>query len=318
MRYNPEWEEHVPEGQDPRSIAHERDRRRYLAVREELAAGGARRGELDGLYWLFRMAQEYEQVAPIVRSVPWMERLAVGYIDPEMDGIGPAFGLIAYANVPPDAQEAVRERARLQQAEFGVDAGPWFRLAIRIGERMNQLAVTSPSRAQVTHRVGNPAHGTSGYLLPRHAVDRGQHVTFYDGAHGDVIGDFGECIDAVVVSHSDGYPRGLRRHRCARGIGPGSAVEVTDQNGTVHNCNVLDIDLSFGVVMHTVFPVRFTFDWSSSANGDSGALIKARPCGEPLGMHQGAIFITHGVASQLAYGLCLYQLEDFGGLEFLR
>ena len=69
------------------------------------------------------------------------------------------------------------------------------------------------------------------------------------------------------------------------------------------------------MVQSRVFPIRFTYDWGTSAPGDSGALVLADPCGEPLGMHQGEVVAKSLGGGWAAYALCLYQLEDFGGLE---
>lgn len=94
-------------------------------------------------------------------------------------------------------------------------------------------------------------------------------------------------------------------------------MEVVDQNSAVHHCAIVDMDLNFGVTAHWAFPIRFAYDWSTSQPGDSGALICGQPCGEPAGMHQGTFDVTDpaGNVSNIAYALCLYQLEDYGGME---
>ncbi len=316
MQFNADWIELVPSRRDPEDFQDPLARAAYQRAQQELEVAGVP-VQLDALYWVFRLAQETDQLNRISRGVPWLDRLAVGFIDPETDALEPAFGLVGYANVPRGIEIDREVFSPDRLGNLGVDAGPWFPLAIRVGARVDETAITAPSSALATCWVRNHRTGGEGWLVPYHAVDLAGPVSFDDGSTGRVTDNFGDCIDAVIVNSSSGPPSGLTPTRSVRGLSASTPVEVLDQRGVGHSATIVDVDINLGIVTHNLFPIRFSYDWSTSAPGDSGALITAEPCGEPVGMHQGAFDGTdrRGNPSKIAYGLCLYQLEDYGGLE---
>ena len=287
----------------------------YGRARAELGEFGVP-VQLDTLYWQFRIAQDAEVLLPIASSVPWLDRLTVGFLDPEIDGRS-GFGVIAYSNLPDDRPATeVLERGRTDRDEVSV-AGRRFPVAVRAGPRVPQVALVAPANALAATWGFSHRSGREGWLVPWHAVDVNQIVTFDDGSTGTVTDTWGDCIDAVLVSSTFGPPQGLSRTSAVRGLSSALTVEVSDQNAAAHTCAVLDVDLNLGVTAGYRFPIRFSYNWTTSQAGDSGALITAQPCGEPVGMHQGIARIAGltGTTRSVAYGLCLYQLEDFGGLE---
>lgn len=320
MRFQEEWLELIGAAADLTNVPDPRVATAFSRIRDERESYGVRQ-QLAALSWVFRIAVETEQLNRVAAEVPWLDRLAIGFITPEADGRAADFGVIAHVDHPAPLAYRSRFGKVLDRGMSIKAAGREFPVAVRIATRIPQAATVSPSRARATCWVQHPLKSIDGWLVPFHAVSSGgrfaPRIVFDDGSSGVVVENYGECIDAVVVDSSLGAPPALRRMWCARGIGPGTAVTVEDRFGFLHSCTVLDIDVSLGVVSHPLFPIRFSYDWASSAKGDSGALVMDSTVGQPLGMHQGALraFATAGAPSTVAYGLCLYQLEDYAGLE---
>lgn len=275
--------------------------------------------QLDALAWTFLIAQETEQLDAIYRSVPWLDHIAVGYHDPELDGVPAGFGIVAYATTfePLPPHELISDD-RARSLDVRVE-GQQFPLVVRAGPRTRQAQVVGPTQALTTIWVRSGRVGGSGWLMPHHATSGGSTVWYDDGTTGTVIESFGDCIDAVIADTAN-PPAGLTQTQCVRGISQGMPVELVDQGGVPRNHTIVDIDVNLGVLRSKRFAVRFTYDWSTSVPGDSGALLWANPCGEPCGMHQGSIEVldTQGQLQRLAYGLCLYQLETYGQLEVFQ
>jgi len=322
MPFDSSWAEVVPPPPAQEGLIHE-DRNAgpiYQQALAELEQVGDPDDIRASLSWIFRLALEDEFISDILRTAPSLDRLAVGFIDPEIDPIGPAFGFVAYSRSlreQSDEPEHVSIRNAVAELSREVD-GVFIPVSLHPGERNQEVRVTSPSSAFATTWAKN-AQGSEGWLVPRHAVDVNSSVDFSDGSRGGVSLDWDLCIDTALVG-SIPRPPGLHKENCLRAIAPKMQVEVTDQHGTQHNAVVVDVDFNLAVVRHKLFPIRFSYDWPSSKRGDSGALVLANPCGEIVGMHQGSITVqgSAGSAAKRAYALCLYQLEDHGGLEMYR
>jgi hypothetical protein len=320
VRFQNGWLSLVPPVGDTEQFDDPLVHQAYGRARSELDNAGIP-VHLDALYLVFRIAAETEQLNQLAGRVPWLDRIAIGFIDGEIDGIASSFGLICYANLPD--QELTNEYVDTAgfAGQFGVDAGSYFPAVIRAGTRVPQVSITSPSAALATTWSKSTRTRSGGWLVPSHAVDSSCQVHFSDGSQGKVTESWGSCIDAVIVTPTSGADRSdLVQKTCVRGISPGTTVSVEDATGTIHTATILDVDVNLGVVRHSLFPIRFSYDWTTSSPGDSGALVTATPCGEPVGMHQG-MFTWHpqsAAPTRHAYALCLYQLEDYGGLEVYR
>ena len=307
MPFQDSWLTHVAE-RAPLDDVETATRARLDQVFGELADSP---GAANAYSWVVRIAQETEQLEEIERHVPLLDRLSVGFLDPELDG-DEGFALIAYSSANLD----VAATAAAETADVTLLAGGrQFPVVIRTSKRERQAGLVSPTKAMLTCYGKSSHFAATGWLTCQHAVGTSGSVTYSDGSGGNVAADWGECIDAALV---DGGPRGPSTHvPCLRGVAGAVKVRTEDQKGTPVFATIVDVDINVGVVKATRFPIRFTYDWTTSVPGDSGAMIYADPCGEPLGMHQGRVTVTSagGVSKPLAYGLCLYQLEDFGGLE---
>lgn len=304
MRFEEHWLDYVP--RRPELALDDATGAAYQRCMRELAGEGRAQ---DALAWVFRLAQEREQLGRIGATVPWLDRLALGFFDPEVDG-PEGFGLIAYSVVP---LPGIVDRPVAEAPDVRVD-GTEFRTVVRTAMRSQEANMLAPKVAAVACFGRSSRVVQNGWLTCRHAVDVGGMVSFDDGSTGHVVDDWHDCIDAVLVGSGPAPPVGSERVPCIRGVAPGIAVAVTHRHGPSAGVyTIVDVDLNVGVVRSDLFPIRFTYDWEKSANGDSGALVLAHPCAEPLGMHQGRFLDGFGAGK--AYGLCLYQLEDWGGLE---
>ena len=283
-------------------------RARLEQVFDELADSP---GAANAYSWVVQIAQETEQLDQIERGVPLLDRLSVGFLDPEVDG-SEGFALIAYSSANLDVAAA----AAAQTAEIALHAGRReFPVVIRTSRRERQVRLVSPKTALLTCYGRSSHFAKTGWLTCQHSVGSSGSVTYSDGSTGSVAADWGECIDAALV---DGGPAGPGYPvNCLRGVAGAVKVRTEDQTGTSILATIVDVDVNVGVVKATRFPIRFTYDWACSSRGDSGAMVYADPCGEPLGMHQGKVTVSSpgGGSMPLAYGLCIYQLEDFGGLQ---
>ena len=306
MAFDSSWLRHVSE-RAPLDDIDEATRARVNQVLDELVDFP---GASNAYSWVVQLAQETEQLDQVERRVPLLDRLAVGFLDPELDG-EEGFGLIAYSSANTD----VAAGARAQTSDLPVRAGGrQFPVVIRTSQREHQVALASPTKAMLACYGTSSDFAATGWLTCQHAAGSGS-VTYSDGSSAKVVADWGECIDAALV---DGGPSGPAIHvPCLRGVAGAVPVRTVDQTGTPVSATIVDVDINVGVVKASRFPIRFTYDWATCSSGDSGAMVYADPCGEPLGMHQGKVTVTghHGGTKVFAYGLCLYQLEDFGGLR---
>lgn len=317
MHYQEWWSRSVPSTNGMPPLA-EPAGQAYDSAQGELRALGVPDQLRDALYWVFRIAEETEQLNSLAASVPWLDRLAMGFTDEGEAGQDPSFGIICYTNVPEDvAPSAITDSF---QGPTSINVGDHsFPAVIRVGARVPQVGITSPSQALVTIWSRSRRAQQGGWLVPAHAVDPSQKVGFSDGTSGTVTDSWGSCIDAMLVTPTKSVVAPTNLCKATRGITPGMKVSVVNSKQQSFQASIVDVDVNLGVVRHHLFPVRFSYDWPCSAQGDSGALVVASPCGKPAGMHQGMFkSASASGVSTLAYALSLYQLEDYGGLVILK
>ena len=167
-------------------------------------------------------------------------------------------------------------------------------------------------------RIRRSTAPKEGWLLPFHAISRGigLAVSYTDGSSGTVIDSLGSCMDAVVASSSNPPSSpGVQQRSADLALAAGLTVRVTDQNGNVVRAlTLMDVDVNIGLLNYQKAPIRLTYDWSTSAPGDSGALVSNDATGAPVAMHQGTSWMRDPSGAQLldrnnnpvrrAFGIC--------------
>ena len=124
--FDPAWAELIPEHADIDRIPDELTRSDFYRAAEELRAAGSPERDIAALSWVFRLAQESATLSRIASSLPWLDRIAVGFLDPALDLDGPGFGYVAYSSLDPASAsdfnvDILRGRAR---EEFGMEVPP--------------------------------------------------------------------------------------------------------------------------------------------------------------------------------------------------
>jgi hypothetical protein len=142
-------------------------------------------------------------------------------------------------------------------------------------------------------------------------------VAFSDGGSGRLLDQFGECVDAVVVSSTNPH----LEHMPSRASWPlvaGQPLYITDSPGKHVPVSIMDVDLNLGVLRSALFPIRFSTDWSGQP-GQSGALIiepiQEEPAGSYLGVLRPTITSPAG-GTAIGFAQSCYQLETATGMEF--
>ncbi len=92
---------------------------------------------------------------------------------------------------------------------------------------------------------------------------------------------------------------------------PANGGTVDLEFSTTQLATILDVATNLGVQDSSRFPLRFSLNVAGQP-GDSGSLITATPCGEPLGVYLGA-FTSNGATNGV--GLAFSQLAVLIGLE---
>ena len=182
-----------------------------------------------------------------------------------------------HVDAPAEALRSGRFAESFPRTELEVrDRAVSFPVVPRVGVHELQVALTNPSNALVAawatlHRNSSPL---SGWLLPFHAVGAsGAAVDYDDGTAGRVVESFGACIDAAVAS-TNAAPTHLTPVVAPHTLAPGAMLEVVDQTGASSQPTLMDVDLNIGLVAYSKAPIRLTYDWTTSVQGDSGALVR--------------------------------------------
>ncbi|OBG19356.1 hypothetical protein A5764_17150 [Mycobacterium sp. 852002-51057_SCH5723018] len=275
--------------------------------------------------------QESAQLAAINARYPFVARISLGFVEPNIDRADPGLAVIVHICPPvspfgPDDWQG--SLGYLPAGEIFIENGPArtaFPVVPRVSLQDPQVALSSPSKAMLTAwmKIRRSTAPKEGWLLPFHAVRQtygaapGLSVSYDDNSTGTVIDSLGNCIDAVVASSSHPPPHAQPCN--ADNVLPlGLTVTVTDQNGAAWSPTLMDVDVNIGLIGYQKAPIRLTYDWSTSAPGDSGALISHGTTGAPVAMHQGTSWIrdlsgvqqwdSQGNPICRAFGICLFQV----------
>jgi hypothetical protein len=340
-RFDTRWLERLPN--IPRGLADEL----YAGGQERLVERG--QAELVPVwYWTNQLGAALSETAGERERIPFTTRIAAGFIE-ELDG---AFGVIVYTASPGSGESSPTESAKFDshrkpdnpdveslpdgpagfaQVPRPITVGGYeFPIVVRdvIVERHWCTApeLTAPSAARATCWVRSSVGNYEGWLLPRHAVDPkvGAPVAFSDGGFGQVVREFGECIDAVVAT-STVAPSGGSWTRACWPVVAGQPLRVTDAPGSHKPVHVVDADLNLGVLADLVFPLRFSTDWVGQP-GHSGALLLEPTRGEPAGSYLGELnpsntrYVPPGgtvMPSATGYAQSCHQLELIDRMEYV-
>jgi hypothetical protein len=282
----PNWHEGLP-----REPALERLRQEQTAPWPDIPDA-----ELIGWGWSLLASDRAEEIEAQAHRVPGFSWSEIGILDPSLDRLGaddPRFGVILNA-------EDIRAEGgqRLQSMRFEGIELPVIVRHIRYEPHRASPSSIGPGRVAcwATTRGGI----REGWLTARHVATHSQMP-------GRVIDQGQECIDAALVDVGrpmEGTPR--------RAVPPtpGAAVEV--DFGSRVSTQVLGVGTNCGVVHSSHFPLIFTLNLAGQ-EGDSGAMVLAYPCGEPMGIYIGANQLEDG--STVGVGLAMVQLEFLMNLE---
>jgi hypothetical protein len=328
MPVDPYWLESIPPPPpsavfDDRALAERLDSGRQFLDARGLA-------ELyPGFAWSLAIANEADQLRRIQAAYPFVERLSTGFAEPQIDERPPGLSVIVYASPPQDLLESGELHDAYLETEPVVSNGVEFPVLVRISSPELQVSLTSPSAAMLAawttvHRNTSPQ---SGWLTAFHAVgNKHARVMYDDGSRGRVVESFGECMDAVVASTSSGIPGGLSSISALDVLPIGLTLQVTDQHGTTLSPALTDVDVNIGLISYIKAPIRLTYDWATSAHGDSGGLVCDANSGQPVAMHLGASIMRDSKGNQKfdvfgnpikrAFGLCMYQIQSGADGEF--
>jgi hypothetical protein len=287
------------------------------------------RGELElfpGYGWTVLAAQETEELSRLESSLPFVDRVAVGFLEPDIDGRS-GFGVLAYVEPPEGPLDDDLHTLNSEDRVFVV-AGQELPVAVRIVTTVLETGITVPSQAQaaVWTAVGRGTRPREGWLLPYHAVgSKNAGVTYSDGHQGRVVDSFGYCWDAVIASSDLPSPPSTAV-AALDVLAPKMSLVVVAHDGTTVASTLMDVDVNIGLLSYTKAPLRMTYDWASSVPGDSGALVSDQQTSAPVAMHQGsstmrdvkgdALTAPDGSQIKRAFGLCLFQIQAAKRGEF--
>jgi hypothetical protein len=331
MTFDPSWLDRSPEP-NPDAISDP-------GLRESVYSGlgqleGLQLGELSrGFVWSMLAGQESAQLGSINAAYPFVTRIAFGFVEPDIDRADPGLAVIVHVCPPvslfgPD--DLLDLVGFLPRGAIFIENGPTrteFPVIPRISIQDPQVALSSPSAAMLAAwmSIRRSTAPKQGWLLPFHAVRQtygaaqGLNVSYDDGSSGKVIDSLGNCMDAVVASSSN-PPARTQPCNAEQVLPPGLTVRVIDQHGSASTQTLMDIDVNIGLIGYQKAPIRLTYDWASSAPGDSGALVSHGTTGTPVAMHQGTLWIrdsggiqqrdSQGNPVRRAFGICLFQVAN--------
>jgi hypothetical protein len=245
--------------------------------------------------WTLLVADREEALLEGAVGVPNFAWSAVGLLDSEVDrGLersDPQFGVIFYVN---DIESAPERLGSFEVEGVGL---PVVQRPIAVEE--HRAGVPAIPGGQLACWATSAGGMREGWLTARHVAAEGGHRVVDSGR---------ECIDAALIDVGT-YGGGSY----TRAVAPGgmAQAEVHLSSGPRWT-RVLDVATNFHVKPSSYFPLRFT-TVDCGVEGDSGSLILAQPCGEPLGIYLGALTTIEG--RQAGVGLAITQLETLMNLE---
>lgn len=265
--------------------------------REDLAAWpDISPAEQIGLGWSLLVSDRNDEIWERARYVPGFRWPAVGLLHPDVDHAlspdDPLFGVILYADERVQAGENRLPGMAFEDIELPV--------VVRHGHYQEHGPAPLIPHGRLACWGSTRGGGFQGWVTARHVAE---HPMM--SAVGTVIDTAPECLDAALV---DVIPAGG---------GVRQALATPANGGTVDldfspiPATILDVATNLGIQSSSRFPLRFSVNVAGQP-GDSGSLITAMPCGEPLGIYLGA-FSSKGAASGI--GLAFSQLAVLIGLE---
>ncbi len=327
MAYREQWIDEIPDGPPPELMPEFADA--IERATEDLGRRGRER-LLDSFRWSLAVSRERETLRAIEARMPFLDHLMFGFLDPNVDGTeGPGLiaevGLFRFADgeVPPGLPRELEPVSVLAGTDYEIELPVVIRYAQHLLDGPS-LAEPLPASTALWAEMPFVAQTVDGWVLPRHSVAHVLAMTdlleYADGSIGEVVADFGHCIDACLGSSS--LP--------PLGLTPTSAMQsptngqILDFEGTT--APVVGVDVNLGLIRYSKAPIRITYEWPIAAAGDSGTLGRDASSDEPVVMHQGTAYLFDsagvplvdsdtGVQARYAFGLCLYQLEAMKALE---
>lgn len=283
----PNWHEGLPP--EP---ARERLQQEEVAVWPDISEAA-----VIGWGWSLLVSDREEEIEARARGVPGFSWSEVGILDPSVDprleGDDLRFGVVLYTEDP-----LTEGGERLESLNLD-----WVELPVLVRNIRYEAQRTSPPSIGPGRLAcwATSRHGArEGWLTARHVA---QHTA----TPGRIVDQGRACIDAALVDVG-ASAAGTRRGSVPPTVG--SAIEL-DFGGSTSG-TVLGVATNCGIARSSHFPLRFTFD-RAGVPGDSGGLILADPCGEPMGIYLGAHELQGGGRSGV--GQALTQLEYLMNLE---
>jgi hypothetical protein len=281
---NDSWLDGLPEEPAFRRLEEDRGAERWADIS---------RAEEIGLGWTLLVEDRAEQILDRAPGVPGFRWAAAALLDPEVDRDfdrqSQGFGVIFYVDDPH------AERLRLEDIEIEGTALPIILRPISYEEH---ASIPSIPDGTVTCWATTAEGSREGWLTARHVALAG----------GYEMADCGrECIDAALVRLADEGGGSV-----ARAVRPSVAARVEIQGPHPSVATVLDVAIELGISASSYFPLRFSTD-AVGVEGDSGSLIVADPCREPVGIYLGSARLDSGRSSGI--GLAIWQLERLMKME---
>jgi hypothetical protein len=281
---NDSWLEGIPHDPALSRVRESRDLEFWPGISE---------AEAIGLGWTLLVEDRAAEVLERAPGIPGFRWAAAGLLDPEVDRElelrGQQFGIVFYVDDPQAEMRA------LDGIEIG---GAYLPIALRPISYEEHASV--PSLADGTIACwATSAEGTRrGWLTARHVALVGRYP----------MADCGrECIDAALIDLGIGGGGAPVR---ATKPSVGAGVEIRGPHPA--RTTILDVAIELGISASSYFPLRFSTS-AVGVSGDSGSLIVADPCGEPVGIYLGAAELDSG--QRAGIGLSIQQLERVMKLE---
>jgi hypothetical protein len=285
---DPSWYERLPS-----APAASRLEREELAPWPDITPG-----ERIGLGWSLLVSDREEEVWERARGVPRFRWPAVGLLSPEVDlgisGDDLPFGVILYAEASPNEGEQRLPGLAFDDVELPV--------VVRYGHYQEHGPVPLIPHGRLACRATTRNGRFQGWVTARHVAEHPLMATV-----GTVLDSAPECLDAALVDIGTswgGVPQSLAT--------PANGGTVELEFSAIQRATILDVATNLGVQYSSRFPLRFSFN-AAGQHGDSGSLITAIPCGEPLGIYLGAF--TSRTGARTGVGLAFSQLAVLIDLE---
>lgn len=249
--------------------------------------------EAIGLGWTLLVEDHAREILERSPHVPGFRWAATGLLDPYVDRHlelrGQRLGVVFYVDDPQ------AERRALDGIEI---EGVGLPVALRPVSYKEHSSVPKLADGTIACWATSAEGAREGWLTARHVALVGNYP----------MADCGrECIDAALLDlGSDGGGTPVRATKPFFNAG----VEIRSSQPV--RTTILDVAIELGISASSYFPLRFSTA-AVGVPGDSGSLIVADPCGEPIGIYLGAAELDSG--QRAGVGLAIKQLERVMKLE---